>query len=112
MTENKSRIETKRIKVEENIVLKKENRDLRDRSSIYERVLDQILRDQEDKRMQISKTEEWFTQKKSERNLKKEYARRPLILLHATAFKSCLNMTVKNQYMIMKLKNQVHRSPP
>ena len=64
MMENKSEIETKRIIVEENIVLKKENRELRDRLTIYERVLDQILRDQEDKRMQISTTEEWYTQKK------------------------------------------------
>ena len=32
--------------------------------TIYERVSDQILRDQEDKRMQISKTEKWFTQKR------------------------------------------------
>ena len=62
--ENKSEIETKHIIVEENIVLKKENRELRDRLTIYERVLDQLLRDQEDKRMQISKTEEWFTQKR------------------------------------------------
>ena len=64
MIENKSEIEAKRIIVEENIVLKKENRELRDRLTIYERVLDQILRDQEDKRMQISKTEDWFTQKR------------------------------------------------
>ena len=53
--ENKSEIETKRIIVEENIILKKENRELRDRLTIYERVLNQILQDQEDKRMQISK---------------------------------------------------------
>ena len=71
MMENKSEIETKRIIVEENIVLKKENRELRDRLTIYERVLDQILRDQEDKRMQISKTEEWFTQKRSGRKPQK-----------------------------------------
>ena len=64
MMENKSEIETKRIIVEENIVLKKENGELRDRLTIYERALDQILRDQEDKRMQISTTEEWYTQKK------------------------------------------------
>ena len=56
MMENKSEIETKCIIVEENIIFKKENRELRDRLTIYERVLDQILQDQEDKRMQISKT--------------------------------------------------------
>ena len=57
MIENKSEIETKRIIVEANFLLNKENRELRDRLTIYERVLDQILMDQKDKRMQISKTE-------------------------------------------------------
>ena len=36
MMENKSEIETKRIIVEENIVLRKENKELRDRLTIYE----------------------------------------------------------------------------
>ena len=82
--ENKSEIETKRIIVEENIVLKKENRELRDRLTIYERVLDQILRDQGDKRMQILKTEEWFTKRDLGENLRKEYLR---LQLHSAIYR-------------------------
>ena len=80
MIENKSEIETKHIIIEENIVLRKENRELRDRLTIYERVLDQILRDQEDKGMQISKTEGGSPKRDLGENPRKEYLRRRLIL--------------------------------
>ena len=100
---NKSEIETKRIIVEENIVLKKEERGLRDRLTIYERLLDQILRDQEDKKCKYRKLRSGSPKRDQGEDLRKEYLRRRLILLHILDFtpasKSCLNLTVRNRYM-------------
>ena len=66
--------------------MKKENRELRDRLTIYEQVLDQILRDQEDKRMQISKTEEWFTQKRPGRKPQKRVSKKTTNLATYNSF--------------------------
>ena len=49
--------------LEENIILKKENRELKERLIIMERVIDRILRDQEDKRIYTGQSGyEWVTQ--------------------------------------------------
>ena len=48
--DNTSGIEEKRKLIEQNIVLTRENLELKDRLNIMERLLNQVLRDQEDKR--------------------------------------------------------------
>ena len=53
-----SDLKTKRLIIEENIALKRENSHLKDRLSIMERVLDQILRDHENKRKETDE-ERW-----------------------------------------------------
>ena len=53
-----SDLKTKCLIIEENIALKRENSNLKDRLSIMERVLDQILRDHENKRKETDE-ERW-----------------------------------------------------
>ena len=53
-----SDLKTKRLIIEENIALKRENSHLKDRLSIMERILDQILRDHENKRKETDE-ERW-----------------------------------------------------
>ena len=61
--ETNSEKETNRVFLEENILLKKEKREIKERLMIMERVIDQILRDQEDKRMYTRQSGyEWVTQ--------------------------------------------------
>ena len=50
-SETNSEQETKHVFLEENILLKNENRELKERLIITEQVIDQILRDKEDKRI-------------------------------------------------------------
>ena len=74
--EKNSEKETNHIFLEENILLKKENRELKERLIIMERVIDQILRDQEDKRIYTGQSGyEWETQTNRNQRIPSQFVR-------------------------------------
>ena len=74
--ETNSEKETNHVFLEENILLKKENRELKERLIIMERVIDQILRDQEDKRIYTGQSGyEWVTQTNRNQRIPSQFVR-------------------------------------
>ena len=74
--ETNSEQETNHVFLEENILLKKENRELKERLIIMERVIDQILRDREDKKIYTGHLgDEWVTQTNRNQRIPSQFVR-------------------------------------
>ena len=82
--EANSEKETNHVFLEENILSKKESRELKERLIIMERVIDQMLRDQEDKRIYTGQSGyEWVTQTNQNQRIPSQFV--------------CHNVTSRNE---------------